>query len=50
MFTILVSIMAMFGYFGGVNIMVYIVMDLVFLAIIGCWLIWIKILKVLKKK
>ena len=49
MFTILVSLMAMRGYFGGVNIKIYIVIDLVLIAVAVCYWLIAKVMKMFNK-
>lgn len=50
MLTIMVTIMAMFGYFGGVNIKIYIVLDLIIAALIILGKVWFKIMEFFEKK
>ena len=50
MITILVSLMAMRGYFGGANMKIYIIMDFILAVILVCWWIIVKLNNIFGKK
>ena len=50
MFTIFVTLMAMRGYFGGCNIKIYIVIDLIIIAMVLILKAWEKVMKITNKK